>query len=87
MKAHSVLDAIGNTPHIRLSRLFPDADVWVKSERSNPGGSIKDRIALAMIEAAEAHFFPEAGHYVLEDALAEVLPPIERFLPTTGTTP
>ena len=37
--------------------------------------------------AAEAHFFPEAGHYVLEDALAEVLPPIERFLPTTGTTP
>ena len=53
MKAASVLDTIGNTPHVRLARLFPDAEVWVKSERSNPGGSIKDRIALAMIEAAE----------------------------------
>ncbi len=54
MKAQSVLDTIGNTAHIRLSRLFPDHEVWVKSERANPGGSIKDRIALAMIEAAEA---------------------------------
>ena len=54
MKAESVLGTIGNSPHIRLQRLFPDADVWVKSERSNPAGSIKDRIALAMIEAAEA---------------------------------
>ncbi len=54
MKADSVLATIGNTPHIRLSRLFPDHEVWIKSERSNPGGSIKDRIALAMIEAAEA---------------------------------
>lgn len=54
MKASSVLDTIGETPHIRLGRLFPEAAVWVKSERSNPGGSIKDRIALAMIEAAEA---------------------------------
>lgn len=51
MKAQSVLDTIGNTPHIRLSRLFPDHEVWIKSERTNPGGSIKDRIALAMIEA------------------------------------
>ena len=53
MKADSILATIGNTPHIRLSRLFPDAEVWVKAERANPGGSIKDRIALAMIEAAE----------------------------------
>ncbi len=54
MKADSVLHTIGATPHIRVSRLFPDAEVWIKSERSNPGGSIKDRIALAMVEAAEA---------------------------------
>ena len=54
MKAASILATIGNTPHVRLSRLFPDHEVWVKSERANPGGSIKDRIALAMIEAAEA---------------------------------
>ena len=53
MKANSILDTIGNTPHIRVAKLFPDAEVWVKSERSNPGGSIKDRIGLAMIEAAE----------------------------------
>jgi cysteine synthase A len=53
MKADSVLATIGNTPHIRLSRMFPEHEVWVKSERSNPGGSIKDRIALAMIEDAE----------------------------------
>jgi cysteine synthase A len=53
MKADSVLATIGNTPHIRLSRMFPDHEVWVKSERSNPGGSIKDRIALAMVEDAE----------------------------------
>jgi cysteine synthase len=54
MKAASILDTIGNTPHIRLSRMFPDHEVWVKCERANPGGSIKDRIGLAMIEAAEA---------------------------------
>jgi cysteine synthase A len=54
MKANSILDTIGNTPHIRINRLFGDrAEVWVKSERSNPGGSIKDRIALAMVEDAE----------------------------------
>ena len=54
MKAESVLATIGNTPHIRLARMFPDHEVWVKSERTNPGGSIKDRIALSMVEAAEA---------------------------------
>src|ERR1043165_8333580 len=53
MKVNNVLETIGNTPHIRVQRLFGDAEVWIKSERSNPGGSIKDRIALAMIEDAE----------------------------------
>ncbi len=53
MKVDSVLGTIGGTPHIRVRRLFPDSEVWIKSERSSPGGSIKDRIALAMIEAAE----------------------------------
>ncbi|MBY8829758.1 cysteine synthase A [Hephaestia mangrovi] len=53
MKVDTILETIGNTPHIRVKKLFPDANVWIKSERSNPGGSIKDRIALAMIEAAE----------------------------------
>jgi cysteine synthase A len=54
MKAANVLETIGNTPHIRINRLFGDrAEVWMKSERANPGGSIKDRIALAMIEDAE----------------------------------
>ena len=53
MKADSILATIGNTPHIRIQRLFGPAQVWIKSERSNPGGSIKDRIALAMVEDAE----------------------------------
>ena len=54
MKAASILATIGNTPHIRINRLFgADANVWIKSERSNPGGSIKDRIALSMVEDAE----------------------------------
>jgi cysteine synthase A len=66
MKANSVLETIGNTPHIRLSRLFPDHEVWVKSERTNPGGSIKDRIALAMIEAAEASGDLKPGSTIIE---------------------
>jgi len=53
MKANSILETIGDTPHIRLARLFKGADVWIKSERANPGGSIKDRIALSMVEEAE----------------------------------
>jgi cysteine synthase A len=66
MKAQSVLDTIGNTPHIRLSRLFPKAEVWVKSERANPAGSIKDRIGLAMIEAAEADGSLRPGGTIIE---------------------
>jgi len=54
MRANSILDTIGNTPHVRLRRLYGDrVEVWVKLERANPGASIKDRIALAMIEDAE----------------------------------
>ena len=66
MKATSILDTIGNTPHVRLSKLFPDSEVWVKSERSNPGGSIKDRIALAMIEAAEKDGHLKPGGTIIE---------------------
>jgi cysteine synthase A len=66
MKAESILATIGNTPHVRLSRLFPDHEVWVKSERTNPGGSIKDRIALAMIEAAEADGSLAPGGTIVE---------------------
>ena len=66
MKANSILDTIGNTPHIRMGKLFPDAEVWVKSERSNPGGSIKDRIGLAMIEAAEADGSLKPGGTIVE---------------------
>jgi cysteine synthase A len=66
MKAQSVLHTIGGTPHIRLARLFPEAEVWVKSERTNPGGSIKDRIALAMIEAAEADGHLKPGGTIIE---------------------
>ncbi len=54
MKANSILETIGNTPHVKLDRLFPSRNVWIKLERTNPGNSIKDRIALAMIEDAEA---------------------------------
>ncbi len=66
MKAASILDTIGNTPHIRVGRLFPDAEVWIKSERSNPGGSIKDRIALAMIEDAERTGALKPGGTIVE---------------------
>lgn len=66
MKASSVLETIGQTPHIRVSRMFPDAEVWIKSERGNPGGSIKDRIALAMVEAAEASGQLKPGGLIIE---------------------
>ncbi len=66
MKAESILDTIGNTPHVRLGRLFPDHEVWIKQERTNPGGSIKDRIALAMIETAEADGSLKEGGVIIE---------------------
>ena len=66
MKAESILATIGGTPHIRLSRLFPDHEVWIKCERANPGGSIKDRIGLAMIEAAEKDGSLKPGGTIIE---------------------
>ncbi len=53
MKANNILETIGKTPHVKLERLYPGKNVWIKLERNNPGNSIKDRIALAMIEDAE----------------------------------
>ena len=70
MKADNVLATIGHTPHIRMNRLFAGVSgspqVWIKSERSNPGGSIKDRIALAMVEAAEASGALQPGGTIIE---------------------
>ncbi len=67
MIANSILDTIGNTPHVRLQRLFgPQAEVWIKSERANPGGSIKDRIALAMVEDAERRGLLKPGGTIIE---------------------
>jgi cysteine synthase A len=68
MKAQNILETIGHTPHVRLQRLFAGAtqQVWIKSERSNPGGSIKDRIALAMVEDAEASGALQPGGTIVE---------------------
>ena len=66
MKAQTILETIGNTAHIRMQRLFPNAEVWIKSERANPGGSIKDRIALAMIEDAERSGALRPGGTIVE---------------------
>lgn len=67
MLANDILHTIGNTPHIRVNRLFGNThSVYVKSERSNPGGSIKDRIALAMVEAAEASGALKPGGTIIE---------------------
>ena len=67
MKADHILQTIGNTPHVRINRLFgAAANVWIKSERSNPGGSIKDRIALSMVEDAEASGALKPGGTIIE---------------------
>ncbi len=67
MKADNILATIGHTPHIRIQRLFgAGAQVWIKSERSNPGGSIKDRIALAMVEDAEKSGALQPGGTIIE---------------------
>jgi len=67
MKAANILETIGNTPEIRINRLFGDrAEVWMKSERANPGGSIKDRIALAMVEDAERSGKLKPGGTIIE---------------------
>jgi len=66
MKAHTILATIGDTPHIRVNRLFGAREVWIKSERANPGGSIKDRIALSMVEAAERAGALKPGGTIVE---------------------
>ena len=67
MKARNVLETIGNTPHVRINRLFGDhAEVWMKLERANPGGSIKDRISLSMVEDAERKGILKKGTIVVE---------------------
>ncbi|MGD9775237.1 cysteine synthase A [Diaphorobacter sp.] len=67
MRVDNILQTIGNTPHVRINRLFgAGAHVWIKSERSNPGGSIKDRIALAMVEAAEQSGALQPGGTIIE---------------------
>ena len=67
MKADTILQTIGNTPHVRVNRLFGTThQVWIKSERSNPGGSIKDRIALSMVEAAEKGGALKSGGTIVE---------------------
>ena len=67
MKADNILQTIGNTPHVRINRLFGNThQVWIKSERSNPGGSIKDRIGLSMVEAAEKSGALKPGGTIIE---------------------
>jgi cysteine synthase A len=69
VKADNILGTIGKTPHIRINRLFahrPDVQVWTKLERANPGGSIKDRIALSMIEDAEKRGVLKKGSVIIE---------------------
>lgn len=67
MKAKNILETIGNTPHVKLNRLFrSDYEVWVKVEKTNPGGSIKDRIALSMVEDAEKKGILKNGSVIIE---------------------
>ncbi len=67
MKVNNILETIGNTPHVRINRLFPAThEVWMKLERANPGGSIKDRIGLSMIEDAEARGILQPGSVIVE---------------------
>jgi cysteine synthase A len=66
MKFANILETIGKTPHVRLSKLFPDREVWIKDERRNPGGSIKDRIALAMVVDAEQTGKLRSGGIIIE---------------------
>lgn len=67
MKAKNILETIGNTPHVRINRLYPEGyEVWVKVEKTNPGGSIKDRIALQMIEDAEKNGTLKKGSVIIE---------------------
>jgi cysteine synthase A len=67
MRAQNILETIGNSPHVRLNRLYPSGyEVWVKVEKTNPGGSIKDRIALSMVEDAEGKGILKEGSVIIE---------------------
>lgn len=66
MKYENILKTVGNTPHVRLSKLFPNQEVWIKLEKQNPAGSIKDRIALAMVEDAERKGIIRPGDTLIE---------------------
>ncbi|WP_185850162.1 cysteine synthase A [Blattabacterium cuenoti] len=66
MKVDNILKTIGNTPHVRIKNFFPKHKVWMKLERNNPGGSIKDRIALSMIEDAEKKRIIKSGSVIIE---------------------
>ncbi len=66
MKAENILQTMGHTAHLRLKKLFPDHEVWIKLEKNNPGGSIKDRIALAMVEDAEKQELLKVGSTIIE---------------------
>jgi cysteine synthase len=66
MKANTILETIGRTPHVRINKLFGDKEVWIKLERANPGGSIKDRIALSMIEDAERRGILKPDSVIIE---------------------
>ncbi|MCL2625998.1 MAG: cysteine synthase A [Cystobacterineae bacterium] len=66
MRVKNILELVGQTPHLQLCKLFPSAEVWIKLERQNPGGSMKDRIALAMLEAAERSGLLQKGYTVIE---------------------
>ncbi|MDP4205810.1 MAG: pyridoxal-phosphate dependent enzyme, partial [Bacteroidota bacterium] len=67
MKVNNILETIGNTPHVRINRLFPsEYNVYVKVEKTNPGGSIKDRIGLSMIEDAEKRGIIKPGALIIE---------------------
>ena len=87
MKAANILETIGNTPHIRINRLFGDqAEVWIKSERANPGASIKDRIALSMIEDAERSRQAEARRHDRRADLAATPASAWRWSPRSRAT-
>lgn len=66
MKLNNILEAIGNTPVLRINNLFNNANVWMKLERANPAGSIKDRIALSMVETAEKQGLLKEGSIIIE---------------------
>jgi cysteine synthase A len=66
MRVESILETIGNTPHVRINRLFDQrVEVWMKLERANPGGSIKDRIGLSMVEDAEKRGVLKKGSVIV----------------------